>query len=151
MGYSQDVRIPGVSDFKKGVYCQQCGYGIWIALQSAQFCSGCGFGIHRGCMENIMRTCVAIKAKTQPDFIMDICPERMLPQLKYRCVECDKKFSTSRQPRYVLNFSTILSSYNTVWKWQNFPDTQILREINFGELRCYKTAIFCTFWASEFG
>ena len=108
MGYSQDVRIPGVSDFKKGVYCQQCGYGIWIALQSAQFCSGCGFGIHRGCMENIMRTCVAIKAKTQPDFIMDICPERMLPQLKYRCVECDKKFSTSRQPRYVLNFSTIL-------------------------------------------
>jgi len=99
VSYSQDIRIPGVSDFKKGVYCQQCGSGIWIALQSAKFCSGCGFGVHRSCMDNIMRTCVAIKAKTQPDFIMDICPERMLPQLKYRCVECDKKFSSSLLPR----------------------------------------------------
>ena len=52
-----------------------------------------------GCMDNIMRTCVAIKAKTQPDFIMDICPERMLPQLKYRCVECDKKFNCMVAPR----------------------------------------------------
>lgn len=99
ISYSHDIRIPGVSDFRKGVYCQQCGSGIWIALRSAQFCSGCGFGVHLGCMDNIMRTCVAIKAKTQPDFIMDICPERMLPQLKYRCVECDKKFNCMVAPR----------------------------------------------------
>jgi hypothetical protein len=97
--YSLEAKIPGVTNIKKGVYCQQCGTAIWVALQSAQFCSGCGFGVHTSCMENIMRTCVALKAKTQPDFIMDICPERMLPQLKYRCVECDKKFSNSRPPR----------------------------------------------------
>jgi len=28
ISYSHDVRIPGVSDFRKGVYCQQCGSGI---------------------------------------------------------------------------------------------------------------------------
>ena len=46
-----------------------------------------------------MRTCVATKVKTNPDFIMDICPERLLPTLKYRCVECDKRFSHLRTPR----------------------------------------------------
>ena len=50
-------------------------------------------------MDNIMRTCVATKVKTNPDFIMDICPERLLPTLKYRCVECDKRFSHLRTPR----------------------------------------------------
>ena len=74
----------GISNFKNGVYCQQCGYVIWISLQSSQFCTACGFGVHYTCMDNIMRTCVALKVKSQPDFIMDICPERILPQLKYR-------------------------------------------------------------------
>ena len=88
-----------MTDFRQGVYCQQCATVIWISLQSSQFCTACGFGAHYACMDNIMRTCVAIKAKTQPDFIMDICPERILPQLKYRCVECDKKFCKTRPPR----------------------------------------------------
>jgi len=99
VNYSHGIKIPGISNFKSGVYCQQCGYAIWITLQSSQFCTACGFGVHYTCMDNIMRTCVALKAKSQPDFIMDICPERILPQLKYRCVECDKKFSVKRPPR----------------------------------------------------
>ena len=82
---------PGISNFKSGVYCQQCGYAIWITLQSSQFCTACGFGVHYTCMDNIMRTCVALKAKSQPDFIMDICPERILPQLKYRKVHSKEK------------------------------------------------------------
>jgi len=97
--YSHEIKVPGISNFKNGVYCQQCGYVIWISLQSSQFCTACGFGVHYTCMDNIMRTCVALKVKSQPDFIMDICPERILPQLKYRCVECDKKFSVKRPPR----------------------------------------------------
>lgn len=94
--------IPGVSDVRRPLYCQQCGSNIWVHLQSAQFCTGCGFSVHSGCMDHIMRTCVAIKVRTQPDFIMDICPERVLPHLKYRCVECDVKFSRkdpNREPR----------------------------------------------------
>lgn len=97
--YSHEIRVPGIANFKNGVYCQQCGYVIWISLQSSQFCTACGFGVHYACMDNIMRSCVALKVKSQPDFIMDICPERILPQLKYRCVECDKKFSVKRPPR----------------------------------------------------
>ncbi len=58
--YKKDIVIPGVSDFR-GVYCQQCGNAIYVQLQSAQFCSGCGFSVHATCMDNIMRTCVAIK------------------------------------------------------------------------------------------
>ena len=34
----------------------------------------------------------------------------------------------------------------TMWKFQDFSVTQILREINFGECRCCKTAVFVTVW-----
>ncbi len=59
--YAHDIKIPGIHDFKSGVYCQQCGSVIWISLQSSQFCTGCGFGAHYACMDSIMRTCVATK------------------------------------------------------------------------------------------
>ena len=100
VSYTNGIKIPGIQDFRSGqVYCQRCASIIWISLQSAQFCSMCGYGVHFTCMDNIMRTCVATKVKTNPDFIMDICPERLLPALKYRCVECDKRFSHTRPPR----------------------------------------------------
>ena len=90
----------GISNFKNGVYCQQCGYVIWISLQSSQFCTACGFGVHYTCMDNIMRTCVALKVKSQPDFIMDICPERILPQLKYRQVYFRSYFPGFNSPNF---------------------------------------------------
>ena len=38
----------------------------------------------------------------------------------------------------------------TVWKCQDFPGIQILREINFGAFRMSKNAVFAIFWTSEF-
>ena len=38
----------------------------------------------------------------------------------------------------------------TVWKIQDFPVTQILREINFGDSRSAKTAVFAIFGALNF-
>ena len=35
----------------------------------------------------------------------------------------------------------------TVWKFHDFSVTQILREINFGESKSSKTAVFVIFWA----
>ena len=35
-----------------------------------------------------------------------------------------------------------MHSFHTVWKFQNFSVTQILREINFGESRSYESAVF---------
>ena len=37
-----------------------------------------------------------------------------------------------------------------MWKLQDFSVTQILREINLGESRSSKTAVFAIFWGSEF-
>jgi len=92
---SATVPIPGVTDgTNKRVYCQQCGYGIWVHLQGSHHCRDCGFSVHTACVEGIMRGCVAQKVKVQPDFIMDICPEKSLPSLKYRCVECDVKLTS---------------------------------------------------------
>ena len=39
----------------------------------------------------------------------------------------------------------------TVWKFHNFSVTHILREINFGEFRSSKNAVFAIFGSSEFG
>ena len=39
---------------------------------------------------------------------------------------------------------------NTVWKVQDFPVTQILREINSGEFRSSETAVFAFFGALDF-
>ena len=39
---------------------------------------------------------------------------------------------------------------NTVWKFQDFSVTQILREIKVGESRSSKTAFFATFKALNF-
>ena len=35
-----------------------------------------------------------------------------------------------------------LGKYSTVWKFQDFSVTQILREINLREFRCSKSAIY---------
>ena len=77
----QDIKtsISGVTDVSR-IYCQQCGYGIWVHLQSSQHCQDCGFSVHLTCLNNIMRGCVAQKIRTQPDFIMEICPEKSLPR-----------------------------------------------------------------------
>lgn len=91
----------GVATAAAKVPCQQCGNNIWVYLQSSQHCRECGYSVHTGCMEDIMRECVAQKMATQPDFILDICPERSLVSLKYCCVECDRKLSGDpmREPR----------------------------------------------------
>ena len=77
----QDIKspVPGVTNESR-IYCQQCGYGIWVHLQSSQHCRDCGFSVHSICLGNIMRGCVAQKIRTQPDFIMEICPEKSLPR-----------------------------------------------------------------------
>jgi len=85
--------IPGVTESNSRIYCQQCQHGIWVHLQGSHHCMDCGFSLHTACINNIMRGCVAQKVRTQPDFIMDICPEKSLPSLKYRCVECDRKLT----------------------------------------------------------
>ena len=43
-----------------------------------------------------------------------------------------------------------LNSKSTVWKFQDFSVTQVLREINFGEPRSIKTAIFAVLGALNF-
>ena len=75
----QDIKSPihGVTTESR-IYCEQCGYGIWVHLQSSQHCKDCGFSVHSVCLDNIMRGCVAQKVRTQPDFIMEICPEKPL-------------------------------------------------------------------------
>lgn len=77
----KEALIPGVTNSRR-VYCQQCCGRVWLSLQSSQHCGECGYSVHSNCMDNIMRECVAVKVKTKPDFIMQICPERSLQVLK---------------------------------------------------------------------
>ena len=56
--------------------------------------------------------------------------------------------STASSISQLVRNAYFLSS--TVWKFQDFPIFQILREINFVESRSSKTALFCQFWGSEF-
>ncbi|XP_059082878.1 differentially expressed in FDCP 8-like [Tigriopus californicus] len=109
VSYDKSSNIPGMANSRK-IYCQQCASNIWVYLQSSQHCRECGFSVHATCMDKIMRGCVAIKVKTQPDFILDICPEKSMPRIKYRCMECDGKLSwnnLSRRPR--------LCDYTGLW------------------------------------
>ena len=47
VNYYNGIKIPGVQDFRTGqVFCQRCTSIIWITLQSAQFCTMCGYGVH---------------------------------------------------------------------------------------------------------
>jgi hypothetical protein len=88
------AKITGVDDVRR-IFCQVCQGGVWVHLQSSLHCTECGFSIHSTCLseDSIKRECVAQKVRTQPDFIMDICPEISLPTLKYCCAECDRKFA----------------------------------------------------------
>ena len=98
----RDAHIPGVTDARK-VYCQECAGSVWVYLQSSLHCRDCGYSVHASCMgEQIKRDCVAVKVRTQPDFILDICPEKLLDVQAYCCVECDVKLSwkdPARTPR----------------------------------------------------
>lgn len=73
----------------------QCGCSIWLYLQSSLHCTECGYATHAHCINSseIRRTCVANKVKTKPEFLLQICPEKPLESLKFRCVECDRKLS----------------------------------------------------------
>lgn len=109
VSYDKSANIPGIASSRK-IYCQQCAGNIWVYLQSSQHCRECGFSVHTTCMDRIMRGCVAIKVKAQPDFILDICPEKSMPRIKYRCMECDVKLSWNdpiRTPR--------LCDYTGLW------------------------------------
>lgn len=114
--------IPLVSDAKR-VQCEVCTAAIWFHLQSSHHCLDCGYSLHTVCRGAagttvtaaaaddgsgsgtgtvVMRGCVAQKIRSKPDFILDICPEKSLPDQRFRCAECDRKFSTSdaaAQPR----------------------------------------------------
>ena len=48
------------------------------------------------------------------------------------------------------HLKAIFCTSRTVWKFHDFSITQILREINFGEYRGSKTAIFIQFRGTEF-
>ena len=47
------------------------------------------------------------------------------------------------------NLGGKFQSLSTVWKFQDFSVTQILREINYGESRKSKTAVFAIFGATK--
>ena len=83
-------------------YCQVCCSAIWVYLQSSVSCRECAYSAHLACLEGVTRECVAAKVRAQPDFILDICPEKSLPSLRFRCVECDRRLSWTNpdsQPR----------------------------------------------------
>ncbi len=80
------------------VYCEHCAAAIWFGLQSSRHCRHCGYSVHSACIEGVVRPCVAEKARSQPDYILTLCPEKSLPRLKYRCVECDARLSRSGDP-----------------------------------------------------
>ena len=48
----------------------------------------------------------------------------------------------SGRQKFHVFFMTKVSAPTTVWKFQDFSVIQILREINFGESRSSKTAVF---------
>jgi len=85
--------------------CQRCGHAIWLGAQASFHCRDCGYALHATCVTpdwDVARACVHAKVRSRPDFITDICPERSLARLNYRCVECDIKLSwdePAREPR----------------------------------------------------
>ena len=56
-----------------------------------------------------------------------------------------------RGDEYVVHsYHLLKSGYSTVWIFQHFSVIQNLREINFGESRSSKTAVFAIFGALNF-
>ena len=124
--------IPGVSSTRR-VYCQVCCYSIWIYIQGSKHCSECGYSVHLACVEGIKRECVAMKVKTQPDFIMAICPEVSLYALDYKCVECGRQFRV-KNPRveYRLCDYTGLSYCATChWRARSVTPARIVKNWQF--------------------
>ena len=62
-----------------------------------------------------------------PEFIHSMASQLVSNEIPYRIVTVGKM---------------LMKNIGWVWKFHNFPATQILREINFGEFRSSKTAIF---------
>ena len=61
------------------VYCDRCCSSIWLGLQSSRHCRECGLSAHDACLEeSALRSCVAEKVRSRPDFILSICPEKSL-------------------------------------------------------------------------
>ena len=59
----------------------------------------------------------------------------------------EKITSSSAGTTSTITYSSLSSKLTTVWKFQDFSITQILREINFGEFRSAKIAVFANFGA----
>ena len=59
--------------------------------------------------------------------------------------------STPKMICHVFESEEVQWPKSTVWKFQDFSVIHILREINFGEFRSSKNAVFAIFGSSEFG
>ena len=69
-----------------------------------------------------------------PEFIHSMASQLVSNEISYRIVTVGK----------------IAHEKHRVWKFHDFPATQILGEINFGEFRSCKTAIFAILEALNF-
>ena len=67
-----------------------------------------------------------------------------------RGLKKDGKLSLIKRLQQSCKRPLLIHVLHTVWKNQNFSVIQILREINFGQSRISKTAVFATFGASSF-
>ena len=74
-----------------------------------------------------------------------------LQHLQFQC-----NLGPSKPNQNTLSMKTVFSTVfkkswrNTVWKYQDFPIAQFLREINFEESRRSRTTFFCNLRVNEF-
>lgn len=145
VAYGESDNIPGIKEHRK-IYCQQCGRSVWVYLQSSLHCTECGYASHAHCIHTseIRRTCVANKVKTKPEFLLQICPEKPLESLKFRCVECDRKLSPDDpllEPRlcdYTGFYYCPACHWNSMsvtparilhnWEFDRYPVSQVAKE-----------------------
>jgi len=74
-------------------YCDRCAGVVWTVLQNYYRCKGCSYQCHSKCLNEVVRTCQALKVGIDTQYIHAICPEEGLPSQNYKCAECKVHFT----------------------------------------------------------
>uniref|UniRef100_T1JKT5 Phorbol-ester/DAG-type domain-containing protein n=1 Tax=Strigamia maritima TaxID=126957 RepID=T1JKT5_STRMM len=118
-------------------YCEKCNGIIWGMLQTWHQCIDCGFSCHGKCINLIQRTCVSVKVKENPVYILDISPEIGLSSQNYRCAECRTHimFKNSWVEPRMCDYSGLYLCPNCHWNSQAIIPARVLHNWDFEPYR----------------
>lgn len=78
------------------MYGVKIHFKIWMLLIQQFNELDCEYISHSHCLNSVKRVCASVKVNENPQYILELCPEKKIGAQNYRCFECKSGISFSK-------------------------------------------------------